>query len=139
MYSGTLLFCNNSTQQQCLSRKLYTCSNQESKPTDKIRPGTIVFLYNTEDKSLLGPFTALEEGGEAFDSGAWTMNVDEHVPSEDIGVTWEELHIIDNAFEKLPFLKDKKTCALTALETQNILDQLRQGKLYLNVERNKLG
>lgn len=139
MYSGYVLFCNKTSQQQCLSRKLYTCADQKTKPTDKINPGTIVFLFNMDDKTLLGPFTALEEGGEALDAGAWAMNVDEHIPSEDIKVTWEELHIIDNAPDKLPFLNDPKKCALSTNQTQNILDLLRlQGKPYLYEKNKKL-
>ena len=134
MYSGIVLFCNKTSQQQCLSRKLYTCADQKTKPTTKIKAGTIVFLYNLDDKSLLGPFTALEEGGDALDSGAWAMEIDEHIPSEDVKVTWEELHIIDNAPDQLPFLKDPKTCAITALQTQRILDLLRQGKPYIDVK-----
>jgi hypothetical protein len=137
MYSGIVLFCNKTSQQQCLSRKLYTCADQKTKPTDKIKVGTIVFLYNMDDKSLLGPFTALEEGGGALDSGAWAMDIDEHIPSEDVKVTWEELHIIDNAPDQLPFLKDPKTCAITATQTQRILDLLRQGKQYIDVKSKK--
>ncbi len=137
MYSGYVLFCNKTSQQQCLSRKLYTCADKKTKPTDKINPGTIVFLYNLEEKTLLGPFTALKEGGEALDAGAWAMDVDEHVPSEDIKVTWEELHIIENAPDKLPFLNNPKTCALSTHQTQNILDLLREGKPYLYVKNKE--
>ena len=103
------------------------------KPSPKkrqIKIGSIIFLYNIDDKSLLGPFTALAEGDE-LDAGAWAMDVDTHIPSEDLKVTWEDLHIIQNAPEKLPFLKNPKTCRLTSLETQNALDTLKQGELYL--------
>lgn len=138
MYSGYVLFCNKTSEQQCLSRKLYTCADQKTKPTDKIKPGTILFLYNIEKKSLIGPFTALSEGGEELDSGAWAMDVSEHIPSEDIQVNWEELHILENAPEKLPFLNDPNTCKLSPTQTQRILDLLRQGQLYI-YERNKQG
>ena len=95
--------------------------------------GSIIFLYNVDDKSLLGPFTALAEGDE-LDAGAWALDVDAHIPSEDLKVTWEDLHTIQNAPEKLPFLKNAKTCKLTSLETQNALDMLKQGELYIYVE-----
>ena len=72
-----------------------------------------------------------------MDSGAWAMDIDERIPSEDVKVTWEELHIIDNASDQLPFLKDPKTCAITALQTQRILDLLRQGKPYIDVKSEK--
>ena len=136
MYDGYVFFCNKTSQQQCLSNKRYTCADQKTKPPEeKIKVGSIIFLYNVDDKTLLGPFTALAEP-DAFDAGAWAMNVDEHIPSEDIKVTWEDLHIIQNAPEQLPFLKNPKTCRLTALETQNTLDTLKQGELYLH-EKDK--
>lgn len=137
MYSGIVLFCNKTSQQQCLSRKLYTCADQKTKPADKIMPGTVVFLYNTEAKTLLGPFTALQEGGEELDSGAWAMDIDEHSASENVKVNWEELHIVEDAPDKLPFLKDPKKCALTALQTQRILELLKEGKLYLEVKNQE--
>jgi hypothetical protein len=137
MYSGIVLFCNKSTQQQCLSRKLYTCADQKTKPTDKIIPGSVLFLYNTEDKTILGPFTSLDEGGEALDSGAWAMDIDEHSASENVKVTWENLHVIDNAPDKLPFLRDPKKCALTSLQTQRILELLRDGKPYLETKNEE--
>lgn len=123
--------------QQCLSRKLYTCADQETKPTEKIRPGSILFLYNMEDKTLLGPFTSLDDKGEALDAGAWAMDIDEHSASENVKVNWEELHIIENAPDVLPFLKDPKECNLTSLQTQRILELLRDGKPYLEVKEQE--
>lgn len=137
MYSGIVLFCDKTSQQKCLSRKLYTCADQKTKPNDNILPGTIVFLYNTEDKTLLGPFTSLEEGGGALDSGAWAMDIDEHSASENVRVTWENLHVIDDVLNKLPFLRNPKKCVLTALQTQRILDLLRDGKPFLEVKNEK--
>jgi len=137
MYDGYIFFCNKTSLQQCLSDKRYTCADEKTKPTeDQIKVGSIIFLYNLDDKSLLGPFTALPEGDE-LDAGAWAMDVDTHIPSEDLKVTWEDLHIIQNAPEELPFLKDPKTCKLTSLETQNILDQLKKGELYINAKDQK--
>ena len=131
MYEGYVLFCNKTSQQQCLSRKRYTCADKKTKPTEKIKEGTVIFLYNIDDKSLLGPFTALSEGGDELDAGTWAMDIEEHIPSEDIKVTWEVLHIIQNAPEKLPFLNDPKTCKLSFTQTQRILDLLKKGQLYL--------
>jgi hypothetical protein len=131
MYDGYIFFCTKESQQQCLSNNRYTCADEKTKPKEEeIKAGTVIFLFNVDDKSLLGPFTALMEGDE-LDAGAWAMSVDPHIPSEDLKVTWEDLHIIQNAPEKLPFLKDLKTCKLSSLETQNALDQLKQGEFYL--------
>ena len=136
MYDGYLLLCNKDSQQQCLSRKRYTCAKNESASLEEIKAGTVVFLYNTDDKSLLGPFTTLPEGDE-LDAGTWVMEVDENnMPYEDVKVTWEDLHILQNASEKLPFLKDPQTCKLTTTQTQRALDLLKEGQLYLN-EKDK--
>ena len=135
MYDGYIFFCTKESQQQCLSNKHYTCADELTKPPEEqIKVGSIIFLFNVGDKSLLGPFTALAEGDQ-LDAGAWAMDVDTHIPSEDLKVTWEDLHIIQNAPEKLPFLKNPKTCKLTSLETQNTLDSLKQGELYLYAKK----
>jgi hypothetical protein len=134
MYDGYIFFCNKTSLQECLSNKRYTCADKITKPVEeKIKIGSIVFLFNIDNKSLLGPFTALPEGDE-LDAGAWAMDVDTHIPSEDLKVTWEELHIIQNAPEELPFLKDPKTCKLTSMQTQRTLDILKHGELYLNTK-----
>jgi hypothetical protein len=70
-------------------------------------------------------------GGTELDAGTWAEDVETHIPSEDLKVNWENLHIIKNAPDQLPFLQDPKRCKLTSLETQNALDLLRQGELYL--------
>jgi hypothetical protein len=137
MYDGYVFFCTKTTQQQCLSRKRYTCADKQTKPTEEIKEGSVIFLYNIDDKSLLGPFTALTMGGEELDAGAWREDIQEQIPSEDIKVTWENLHIIQNAPEKLPVLKDPKTCRLSTTETQRALDLLKQGELYLHVKDEK--
>jgi hypothetical protein len=134
MYDGYIFFCNKTSQQQCLTNKRYTCADGTTKPTEKIKAGSIIFLYNVDDKSLLGPFTAMREGDE-LDAGAWAMDVDTHIPSEDLKINWEELHVIQNAPENLPFLKDPKTCKLTTMQTQRALDILKNGELYLNAKK----
>jgi hypothetical protein len=135
MYDGYVLFCNKTSQQQCLSSKRYTCSDEKTKPDEEIKAGTVIFLYNIDDKSLLGPFTALTEGTDELDAGTWVEDIDTHIPSEDIKVTWEDLHILKNAPEVLAFLKDPKTCKLSTTETQRALDLLKQGELYLYAKK----
>lgn len=131
MYDGYVFLCNNQSQQQCISTKHYTCLSEQSKPSEAIKEGSVIFLYNVEDRSLLGPFTALTEGGAELDTGTWRMDVDTHIPSEDIKVMWENLHVIQNADKELPFLLDMKTCKLGFTQTQRILDLLMMGELYL--------
>ena len=76
---------------------------------------------------MLGPFTALPEGDD-LDAGAWAMDIDENIePYADVNVTWEDLHVLANAPEQLPFLKDPKTCKLSTVQTQRALDLLNKG------------
>jgi len=130
MYDGYVYICEKSSLQQCLSNKRYMCTGEKAKP-EELKAGSIIFLYNVDDKSLLGPFTTLEEGDE-LDAGTWVENVEEeHMPYESVKVTWEDLHTIQNAPDKLPFLKDPKACKLTTTQTQRTLDLLRGGQLYI--------
>jgi hypothetical protein len=130
MYDGYVFFCEKSSLQQCISNKRYTCVGEKAKP-EELKSGSVIFLYNADDKSLLGPFTTLEEGDE-LDAGTWVENVEEqHMPYESVKITWEDLHTIQNAPEKLPFLNDPKTCKLTTTQTQRILDLLKDGQLYV--------
>jgi len=130
MYDGYVLLCDKVSEQQCLSKKRYTCAKNESKSLEEIKTNTVIFLYNTDDKSLVGPFTALAEGDE-LDAGTWVENEEHQYPYDDIKVTWEDLHIIQNAPEKLPFLADPKACKLSTGQTQRVLDLLKEGPLYL--------
>jgi len=134
MYDGYVFFCNKSSLQQCLSQKRYLCVGEKAKP-EELKEGSVVFLYSVEDKSLLGPFTTLSEG-EELDAGTWIEQVEEqHMPYEDVKVTWEDLHTIHNAPEKLPFLNDPKTCKLSTTQTQRILDLLEEGQPYISEQK----
>ncbi|MDR0374063.1 MAG: hypothetical protein LBI79_11075 [Nitrososphaerota archaeon] len=119
-----------------MSTKRYVCTPAQAKPPEPIKEGSVIFLYSSSDDNLLGPFTALSEGAAELDAGAWAMNIDTNVPSEDLKVTWEDLHIIPNAREKLPFLVEPKICKLSTKQTQWALDLLKQGELYLYTKNN---
>ena len=131
MYSGYVLLCTNASQEQCLRRKLYTCTDKKNMPKEEIKIGSVIFLYNIDDKSLLGPFTALSEGAGTVDTGAWAMDIDEHSASENVKVEWEMVNRLENAPEKLPFLNDPKTCALSTTQTQRILDLLKKSPFHV--------
>ncbi|MGA2524439.1 MAG: hypothetical protein ABSF65_09865 [Candidatus Bathyarchaeia archaeon] len=130
MYDGYVFFCDESSLQQCISNKRYTCVGEKAKP-EELKEGSVVFLYNATDKSLLGPFTTLSEG-DKLDAGTWVENEEHQYPYDDIKVTWEELHVIQNAPEMLPFLNDPKTCKLSIGQTQRTLDLLRKGQPYIS-------
>ena len=135
MYAGYVFFCNKDSQQQCLSTKRYAIGpDKQTPPPNQIKEGSVIFLYNASDNQLVGPFTALTEGAQELDAGAWAMDVSATVPSEDLTVTWENLHILNNARENLPFLDNPKICSLSTNQTQTILDLLRQSDRYLHTK-----
>jgi hypothetical protein len=70
-----------------------------------------------------------------LDAGAWAEDIDEHSASENVKLEWEELHHLMNAADKLPFLKDPKTCALSTTQTQRALDLLKQAPLYVQARK----
>ncbi len=135
MYDGFVLFCSKTSQQQCLSTKRYTCADKTTKIDQEIKANSVIFLYNIEEKTLLGPFTSLSGGTDELDAGTWAEDVDTKIPSEDVKVTWEDLHIIQNADKELPFLAEPKTCRLSTTQTQRVLDLLRKGELYLYAKK----
>jgi len=114
---------------------MYTCADKQPMPTAKVKVGSVIFLYNMETGTLLGPFTALSEGGETVDAGTWAEDIDDHSASQNVKLEWEDLHTLVNAAEKLPFLKEPKTCALTTTQIQRALDLLKQAPLYIQVRK----
>ncbi len=139
MYSGFVLFCSKVSQEECLRQKQYTCTNNRAAPVGKIGVGSVIFLYNVDDKSLVGPFTALSEGGGEMDTGAWAMQIDEHSASENVKLEWEDLHRLENAPSKLPFLDTSKPCELSTTQTERALDELKQAPSYVAEKSGKLG
>jgi Development and cell death domain len=137
MYAGFILLCDNVSQEQCLREKKYACVDKKAGTLSKIKVGAVLFLYNVDDKSLLGPFTALSEGGDTVDSGAWAMKIDEHSASENVKLEWEDLHRLENAPAELPFLKDLTKCTLTTTQTERALDMLKQAPLHSGELQNK--
>jgi hypothetical protein len=133
MYSGYIFFCDNKIQEECLRTKKYTCSGKENVSTNEIKIGSVLFLYNPDSDTLLGPFTALSEGAETVDTGTWKMDIDNHSASQNVRLEWEELHTLANATSQLPFLRELKSCKLTSTQTQNALDALKPAPLYIQV------
>jgi hypothetical protein len=132
MYAGFVLYCNNESQEQCLKSKNYVCTGKKGSSLDKIKPDSTIFLYNSDNQTLLGPFTSSEEEGTDFEEGAWAVDIDEHSASENVKVEWEELHLLQNAPKLLPFLNDPKTCTLSETQTQRALDMLKTAPLYIH-------
>jgi hypothetical protein len=136
MYDGYVFYCNKAGEQQCLTTRHFACT-EENKPRELVKVGSVIFLYNTDEKTVLGPFTALTEGGDELDAGKWMMYVKTKIPSEDLKVTWEDLHILQNADKELPFLSEMDTCRLGTTQTQRVLDLLRESPLYLRAKEQE--
>ncbi len=130
MYSGYILFCSNMTFGKCLNKRLYTCADTHTDEVATIPRGSVLFLYNPESRTLVGPFTAAEKGATRIETGTWSSAVDEHSASENIKLEWEDLHFIENADERFPFLKNLEKCELATLRVQTLLDELKQAPSF---------
>jgi hypothetical protein len=95
MYTGFVFYCENEKLQQCLRHKKYVCTDKEGVAPREVPDGSTIFLYNSNKKSLLGPFTA-NQGGATLEKGGWAEDIDEHSASANVKVEWEELHLLEN-------------------------------------------
>jgi len=97
---------------------------------EAIKQGSILFVYDPDAKSLLGPFTAAEEGASRIETGAWSTKIDDHSASANVKLEWEDLHLIENVDKSLPFLNSLQTCALNTLQVQEVMDALKDAPIY---------
>ena len=124
------MYCGNTEFAQCMSKRVYTCSGKHTENVKLIPKGSVLFMYNSEDKTLVGPFTAASAGAERIETGAWTSEIDTHSQLGSVRVEWEDLHILQNAAERFPFLEDRDKCELSTLWTQSVLDALKEAPAY---------
>ncbi len=129
MQTGYVFLCSNASMTECIRNKRFSCSGKQVEVAQELEIDTVVFFLNDETETLLGPFTVVQ-GSEVLEKGTWYSSVDEQSFSENIKVEWERLHELKKATDKLPFLKGKKECALSALQTQELLSELRKAPLY---------
>lgn len=129
MQLGYVFLCNNASMTECMRNKRFSCSGKQVKIYKELEMNTVIFLFNDETDTLLGPFTVVK-GPEDLEKGTWYSSVDEHSFSENLKVEWERLHELKNATDKIPFLKDTKEYALTDLQIQELLSTLKDAPLY---------
>lgn len=129
MYAGYVFLCDDPTLKQCLGRKLFACP-ADPEVVEDIGKDSVVFFLNEDSGSLFGPFTAVGSDETSLEPGTWVEKVDEQDLSNNIRVEWEELHELKEADMKFPFLKTKKVCKLTNVETQNLLNDLKNAPLF---------
>ena len=130
MYSGYVLFCNKTTLGQCVSKRQYTCTDSHKSEVETIKKGSILFIYDSASKSLVGPFTAATESASRIETGAWSTRIDDHSASANVKLEWEDLHVIHNAAEKFPFLNEPEKCELSTLRIQTLLDALKEAPTF---------
>ncbi len=130
MNAGYVLFCGKTSLGQCLSKRLFTCAGEKADEVQTIPKGSVLFMYNLDTRTLLGPFTAASEGASRIETGTWTSEIDDHSASANIKLEWEDLHIISNADERFPFLRKPEKCKLPQLRIQTLLDALKEAPMY---------
>ena len=90
--------------------------------------GSIVFLFNMDSNTLVGPFTATGSTGTGLEPGGWREVADAQNKAS-IRVEWEELHEMKNAQDRFPFLNNINTCKLSHFQTQDLLNALKEAPL----------
>ena len=134
-YSGYLLECNSSSLKECYQKRLFSCPMDSTVIAQRIGTGSILFLYNPDSKTLIGPFTVTSMEME-LEPGSWIPDTKHDFPTK-FGVTWEELHQIKNAPKEFPFLEKKPSCALTETQTHRILTVLKTAPAFEFEARNE--
>ncbi|MGA3191571.1 MAG: hypothetical protein ABSD73_03545 [Candidatus Bathyarchaeia archaeon] len=107
--------------------RLFTCSGEAAR---EIGPGYLVFFFNTGSDTLVGPFTASGSSKTGPEPGAWTQAIDPHTFSGNFKVEWEELHELNHARRKFPFLKDLNACKLSPLQVEDVISALKKAPLF---------
>jgi len=130
MYAGYVFVCDKQSLNDCIRENLLACSRDAMMSVEEVEEDSVVFLLTTDSNTLIGPFTATGSRKTGLQPGAWEEVTDEHDASENIRVKWENLHELKNPEGKFPFLKDIKTCRLTQLQTQEMLDSLEKAPLF---------
>jgi hypothetical protein len=129
MQTGYIFLCNNASMIECIRNKRFSCSGKQVNVYKELDMNTIIFLLNNDTDTFLGPFTVVQ-GPEDLEKGTWYSSVEENSFSENIKIEWERLHELKNATDKIPFLKETKECALTHLQTQELLSTLKNAPLF---------
>ena len=119
--------CVAESLQNCVRSGLFTCSGESAR---EMGPGSLVFFVNAESDTLVGPFTASGSSKTGPEAGAWTQVIDPHTFSGNFKVEWEELHELQHARKKFPFLKDLNSCKLSPLQVNNLVSALRKAPLF---------
>jgi hypothetical protein len=128
VYVGYVFRCSAESLGACLRSKVFSCSGEDVEAAHDVAAGSTVFLLDERSDRLVGPFTVAESARTSLESGAWVEGMDERSFSLNFRVEWEELHDVNHARERFPFLKNFETCSLSRLQIRDLLDGLKKGK-----------
>ena len=126
---GYVFLCSNRTQSECFRKRLFGLTRKYWGWVEQIEVGTPLFLFNTNSKSLFGPFHAASKGTWNIDPTAWE-NARPLVFPAQVRVKWNELHEIKAAHRRWNFLKDGTFCKLTRRQTNMMRNALKKAPLY---------
>jgi hypothetical protein len=127
MNQGYVFRCVGESLKNCVKSRLFTCSGEAAR---EIGPGYLVFFFNTDSDTLVGPFTASGSSKTGPEPGAWTQVIDPHTFSGNFKVEWEELHESSHVRSKFPFLKDLNACKLSPLQVEDLVNALKKAPLF---------
>jgi hypothetical protein len=127
-YTGFLFYCDDVALKECVRKRLFSCPTDAAKIAQKIGIGSVLFFYNPDSQTLIGPFTVTDSKMD-LESGAWVTDTEHDFPAR-FGVEWEELHIVKNAPKEFPFLAEKRSCALSETQTQGLLHVLKSAPFF---------
>jgi hypothetical protein len=125
MYQGYLFLCQSKSINNCIKNKKLSCSEKQVDIAQEIQNGSLVFLLNYESNKLFGPFTVSEEFNTGLEPGTWNTALDNESLSGNIAVSWENLHELKEATNKISFLQNIGNCKLTHSQIQQLLETLK--------------
>lgn len=80
--------CDNDTQQECFSKKLF---GEKNLPDDPVKQGDTLVLHNYEQEIQYGPFKAASDQKRNIDPTAWNGRF-----AAQVRVTWDDIYQLPN-------------------------------------------
>ncbi len=68
---GAIFLCTDSTYEKCVTKGLLGLPKQHIAWVQDVRPGMMLFLFNTSSRRLYGNFQAVSAGGLNLNPDAW--------------------------------------------------------------------
>ena len=71
---GVIFLCTDITYASCVTQGLFGLPRSHSTYVQYIKPGMLLFLFNTSTRRLHGIFEAVSDGGLDINPAAWPMD-----------------------------------------------------------------